>query len=243
LGLSSRERTECLLVLLMGVFLSPNGFLAAAGSTVNSEQKHDLQATAPAGTSKASSNSINRTQASATRRDSASHQPLTPPSKVTRTAAAVASSRSGAVVASRGAPSHGSSYVSQRSSARRYRGAQPPRARTLTSQQRLARLHLEPERVQEIQQALIREGYLTGEPNGQWDSRTHDAMLRYQTEHGFLATGLPEAKSLLKLGLGSHPLPPDLDHGAAAGSPPAASAGDLTAAPASAPVSQPTPPS
>ena len=86
--------------------------------------------------------------------------------------------------------------------------------RTLSGQQRLARLHLQPERVQEIQQALIREGYLQGDANGQWDSRTHDAMLRYQTMHGFPPTGLPEAKSLMKLGLGSHPLPPELDHGA-----------------------------
>jgi peptidoglycan hydrolase-like protein with peptidoglycan-binding domain len=79
-----------------------------------------------------------------------------------------------------------------------------------------ARLHLQPERVQEIQQALIREGYLQGEANGQWDARTHDAMLRYQTMHGFSPTGLPEAKSLMKLGLGSHPLPPELDHSAVA---------------------------
>ena len=79
--------------------------------------------------------------------------------------------------------------------------------------QRLARLHLQPERVQEIQQGLIREGYLQGDPSGLWDTKTHDAMLRYQADHGFPTTGLPEAKSLMKLGLGSHPLPPELDHG------------------------------
>ena len=32
-----------------------------------------------------------------------------------------------------------------------------------------------------------------------------------QADHGFPVTGLPEAKSLMKLGLGPHPLPPDLD--------------------------------
>jgi peptidoglycan hydrolase-like protein with peptidoglycan-binding domain len=72
---------------------------------------------------------------------------------------------------------------------------------------------LQPERVEEIQQALIREGYLQGDASGQWDSRTHDAMQRYQTMHGFPGTGLPEAKSLMKLGLGAHPLPAELDHG------------------------------
>jgi peptidoglycan hydrolase-like protein with peptidoglycan-binding domain len=107
--------------------------------------------------------------------------------------------------------------------------------------QRVARVHLQPERTQEIQQALIREGYLQGDPNGQWDSRTHDAMLRYQTDHGFPATGLPEAKSLMKLGLGSHPLPAELDHGPVAS--PGAAQGGFTLTPASPPVSQITPPS
>jgi peptidoglycan hydrolase-like protein with peptidoglycan-binding domain len=102
---------------------------------------------------------------------------------------------------------------------------------------------LQPERVQEIQQALIREGYLEGETTGQWDSRTHDAMLRYQTMHGFPATGLPEAKSLMKLGLGSHPLPPELDHGEVGVATPGPAPGDLTVAPPSPPVSQALPPS
>jgi len=81
----------------------------------------------------------------------------------------------------------------------------------LTGRQRLARLHLEPDRVQEIQQALAREGYLHGDPSGRWDDQTRAAMLRYQTEHNFSPTGLPDAKSLMKLGLGPHPLPAELD--------------------------------
>jgi hypothetical protein len=99
------------------------------------------------------------------------------------------------------------------SAAARNRNAHPTAPWALTGMQRLSRLHLAPERVQEIQQALIREGYFEGEPTGEWDSRTRDAMLRYQTMHGFPPTGLPEAKSLMKLGLGPHPLPADLDHG------------------------------
>ncbi len=91
--------------------------------------------------------------------------------------------------------------------------------------------------MEQIQQALIREGYLQGDANGQWDGRTHDAMLRYQTDHGFPATGLPEAKSLMKLGLGSHPLPPELDHAVVGASAPASSApaaGATAAAPTAA---------
>lgn len=112
------------------------------------------------------------------------------------------------------------------------------------SQQRLARLHLEPDRVQEIQQALIREGYLSNDAaTGEWDTRTHDAMLRYQTMHGFPATGLPEAKSLMKLGLGSHPLPAELDRNSVGIATPAATPGDLAAPPNTPTASQSGPPS
>lgn len=69
----------------------------------------------------------------------------------------------------------------------------------------------EPERIQEIQQALIREGYLTQEPTGKWDDATRAAMRRYQEANGFTVTGLPEAKTLMKLGLGPHPLAQDAD--------------------------------
>ena len=75
----------------------------------------------------------------------------------------------------------------------------------------MARLKLQPERAQEIQQALLKSGYLNQEPSGRWDDSTRDAMKRFQADHGFPATGMPEAKSLMKLGLGPHPLPEDLD--------------------------------
>jgi len=76
---------------------------------------------------------------------------------------------------------------------------------------RLSRLKLEPQRVQEIQQALVQAGYLTQEPTGKWDDPTRNAMRRYQADNGFPTTGLPEAKSLMKLGLGPHALPEDCD--------------------------------
>jgi len=76
-----------------------------------------------------------------------------------------------------------------------------------------------PERIQEIQQALAQAGYFKAQPNGRWDEQTREAMRHYQADHGFPATGLPEAKSLMKLGLGPHPLPAELDpkRGAKAG--------------------------
>jgi peptidoglycan hydrolase-like protein with peptidoglycan-binding domain len=76
---------------------------------------------------------------------------------------------------------------------------------------RLARLQPEPSRIEEIQQALIREGYLKQEASGKWDDATRSAMRSYQQANGFAVTGLPEAKALMKLGLGPHPLPEDVD--------------------------------
>jgi len=86
----------------------------------------------------------------------------------------------------------------------------------------MAHLHPGTDRVTAIQQKLAEAGYLKEEPNGQWDDQTREAMRRYQTDNGFPATGLPEAKSLMKLGLGPHPLPPELDraHTTAANTPP-----------------------
>lgn len=84
------------------------------------------------------------------------------------------------------------------------------RRRKETFRYRLSRLKLQPERITEIQQALTRAGYLNQEPTGKWDDPTRDAMRRYQEANGFPNTGLPEAKSLMKLGLGPHPLPDDL---------------------------------
>ncbi len=68
----------------------------------------------------------------------------------------------------------------------------------------------EPQRVQEIQKALIEAGELHQEPTGKWDEGTREAMKRYQQGHGFPVTGLPDSKSLMRMGLGPHPLPPDV---------------------------------
>lgn len=57
-------------------------------------------------------------------------------------------------------------------------------------------------RAMQIQQALIRENYLDGEPTGAWDQRTKDAMTRYQADHGWQTKVLPDSRALIKLGLG-----------------------------------------
>jgi peptidoglycan hydrolase-like protein with peptidoglycan-binding domain len=61
---------------------------------------------------------------------------------------------------------------------------------------------IEPSRVTEIQQALIREHYLTGEANGTWDATTEAAMQKYQADQGWQTKLMPDSRAIKKLGLG-----------------------------------------
>jgi hypothetical protein len=58
------------------------------------------------------------------------------------------------------------------------------------------------ERATQIQQALIREKYLTGEPTGTWDARTQAALVKYQADNGWQSKVVPDSRALIKLGLG-----------------------------------------
>jgi peptidoglycan hydrolase-like protein with peptidoglycan-binding domain len=61
---------------------------------------------------------------------------------------------------------------------------------------------IDSERVTQIQQALIREHYLTGEANGQWDATTQAAMQKFQADQGWQTKLMPDSRALVKLGLG-----------------------------------------
>jgi hypothetical protein len=61
---------------------------------------------------------------------------------------------------------------------------------------------IQADRAHEIQAALIREHYLTGEPTGVWDDRTKKALMQYQGDHGWQTKKLPDARALIQLGLG-----------------------------------------
>jgi hypothetical protein len=71
-----------------------------------------------------------------------------------------------------------------------------------TSWKRHGQQGIQPERAREIQEALIREHYLTGEASGMWDSRTQEAMVRYQSDNGWQSKVTPDSRALIKLGLG-----------------------------------------
>ena len=61
---------------------------------------------------------------------------------------------------------------------------------------------IEPGRVTEIQQALIREHYLSKDADGQWDATTLAAMQKYQADHGWQTKVMPDSRALKNLGLG-----------------------------------------
>jgi hypothetical protein len=62
-------------------------------------------------------------------------------------------------------------------------------------------------RARQIQEALVRQHYLSGEPTGKWDADTEDALRRYQVDHGWQDKTVPDSRALIKLGLG-----PNHDH-------------------------------
>ncbi|WP_263409375.1 peptidoglycan-binding domain-containing protein [Terriglobus tenax] len=57
-------------------------------------------------------------------------------------------------------------------------------------------------RATEIQQALIKAGYLSGNPTGHWDSNTESAMQKLQGDNGWQTKLVPDSRALIKLGLG-----------------------------------------
>ena len=89
-----------------------------------------------------------------------------------------------------------------------------PKAKTsIKSHSRFARLHrsawkrhgqqqIASDRAREIQEALIREHYLEGQPTGMWDARTTAAMRKFQSDQGWQSKVVPDSRALIKLGLG-----------------------------------------
>jgi peptidoglycan hydrolase-like protein with peptidoglycan-binding domain len=61
---------------------------------------------------------------------------------------------------------------------------------------------IDPERATQIQNALIREHYLTGEATGKWDAATAAAMQKYQADQGWQTKLMPDSRAIKKLGLG-----------------------------------------
>ncbi len=107
---------------------------------------------------------------------------------------------------------------------------------------------IDADRARTIQEALIREHYLTGEPTGTWNQASEDAMRRYQGDHGWQTKEVPDSRALISLGLGpskDHLLNPEsaMTTGPQKTSPAASPAAPHTATPAPSPApASPNPP-
>jgi len=64
---------------------------------------------------------------------------------------------------------------------------------------------IDPERATQIQTALIKAGYLSGTPSGNWDADSIAAMQKLQNDQGWQTKIVPDARALIFLGLGPHP--------------------------------------
>jgi len=91
---------------------------------------------------------------------------------------------------------HASSGHSSKTSVKTRNGAKSRRTK-LHGQQTI-----DANRATQIQQALIREHYMSGEPSGQWDPATVSAMQKFQSDQGWQTKLMPDSRALKKLGLG-----------------------------------------
>lgn len=67
---------------------------------------------------------------------------------------------------------------------------------------------IDSDRAQEIQQALVREHYLSeNQASGGWNQASEDAMRKFQADHGWQSKTVPDSRALISLGLG-----PSKDH-------------------------------
>jgi peptidoglycan hydrolase-like protein with peptidoglycan-binding domain len=73
---------------------------------------------------------------------------------------------------------------------------------TRGSWKRRGQQQISSDRIREIQTALIREHYLTGQPTGVFDQRTKNALVKLQADQGWQSKVVPDSRALIKLGLG-----------------------------------------
>ena len=100
------------------------------------------------------------------------------------------------------ASAHSSGHSSKAARSKAHRAGRNKQASSRRNWRRRGQQAIQQDRAREIQAALIREHYLSGEPTGAWDDRTKKAMAQYQDDHGWQTKKLPDARALIQLGLG-----------------------------------------
>lgn len=81
------------------------------------------------------------------------------------------------------------------------------RSRSKKTSRKRGQQAIDSQRAHQIQEALIREHYMEGQPSGKWDAATQAALQRYQADQGWQSKTVPDSRALIKLGLG-----PNQDH-------------------------------
>lgn len=61
---------------------------------------------------------------------------------------------------------------------------------------------IDDQRATQIQTALTKAHYLSGEPSGHWDAQSQAAMEKLQGDNGWQTKLVPDSRALIKLGLG-----------------------------------------
>jgi len=76
------------------------------------------------------------------------------------------------------------------------------RGKKKTSKKPIGPRSIEDGRAAQIQAALVKAGYLSGEPSGHWDAPSQSAMVKFQSDNGWQTKLVPDSRALIKLGLG-----------------------------------------
>lgn len=111
-------------------------------------------------------------------------------------------------VARRGRRGRGRERIASRSRRRRYEARSQPvisqddsPASDAAQAPRSLASGIPTQRVMEIQEALIKQGYLQGPASGLYDENTAQAMKQFQGANKLPATGMPSAHTLKRLGV------------------------------------------
>lgn len=180
--IGNRDRAACALLLTCALVPAAMATQSASGTSTSSTKKSAAKATSPThhptAKKKAASSTHKSSHASAAK------------SSITKSS----TTKSGTTKSSAAHTASARSYSSRKGKkvvAKKPRGQQK----------------IDSERAEEIQSALIREHYLTGDASGTWNQASEDAMRHYQADHGWQTKEVPDSRALIKLGLG-----PSKDH-------------------------------
>jgi len=132
-----------------------------------------------------------------------------PKAKATQSKKPLKKSAAKAATSRRGVHQSPSQFAAEKEPLSTSAGAHSAKSRSKRGRRKAVRgqQKIDSERAQAIQQALIREHYLTGTATGTWNQSCEDAMRRYQADHGWQAKTVPDSRALISLGLG-----PSHDH-------------------------------